>query len=338
MKTDTALRNKHQKPSPNIVVIGGGTGSFTLLSRLKLYTPNVAALVSMFDSGGSTGQLRDEYGVLPPGDVRQCLVALSDAPKIRDLFNFRFGKGSVEGHSFGNLFLTAVEKMTDDFGGAVDLAGQILNITGQVVPVTLQKAELIIRDGDQEVVGEHAIESASFAHRPEVLLRPTVSANPQAIDVIAQADIVVIAPGSLYESLVSNFLVEGIAEALKDTPAKVVQVVNLVTKPGQTDGWTVCDFVQEIERFAGKGTIDYALYNTQPPTSTMLSHYARDGEFPVSYVPDQMLDKHYQVVGLPLLHLHAVPTDPHDRLAVERTLIRHDADRVARELMRIYFS
>jgi uncharacterized cofD-like protein len=326
------------RPSPRIVVIGGGTGTFNLLSRLKYYTQDITVLVSMFDNGGSGGQLRDEYGVLPPGDVRQCLVALSNAPKIRDLFSYRFGEGSFDGHTFGNLFLTAVNKMTDDFGKGIELASQIMALTGRVVPVTFEKAHIIIQDGDQEVVGEHLIEKAKFGHHPKVLLRPSVAANPEALKAIGQADLIVIAPGSLYESLISNLLVGGIREAIQSSSAKVVQVINLVTKPGQTDDWTVADYVDEIERFAGKDTVDYVLYNTQPPTADMLRQYAHDGEYPVAVDEAQFAGKKYEALGGDYIHIHTEKLNPNDRLALERTLIRHDADRISRELMRIYFS
>jgi len=324
------------KHTPKIVVIGGGTGSFTILSALKKHTDQITALVAMFDNGGSTGQLRDEYGVLPPGDIRQCLVALSNAPKLRDLFNFRFGEGSFDGHSFGNLFLSAVEKLTDDFGAAVDLAGKTLNITGRVMPITLESTQMVLTDGITEVVGEHNIENAVLRSRdkPRVELRPKVGINPAARAAILEADLIVLAPGSLYESLISNFLVDGVVEALAETKARVVAVVNLVTKPGQTDGWTVADYVTEMERFAGAGSIDYVLYNTKQPTQAMLDQYASSGEFPVEARPEQFVGKAYQAIGKELLHIHHATPDPNDKLGLERTLIRHDA-KVAQAIMDI---
>ncbi len=323
---------------PKIVVIGGGTGSFTLLRSLKRRTPNVTALVAMFDSGGSSGQLRDEYGVLPPGDVRQCLVALANEPKIRDVFNYRFGEGGLEGHSFGNLFLSAVEKVTDDFDEAIRLASHILRITGRVVPITLEKAQLVLKDGNTETVGEHNIDAVrldSF-QKPDISLRPQVAINPVAREAIAEADLVVIAPGSLYESLVSSLVVTGVAEALQSTKATVVQVANLVTKPGQTDGWSVSDFVSEIERFAGEGVIDCVLYNTKKPTKTMLEQYSHAGEYPVVYDTTVLAAKPYVAIGLDLIHVHSEAGDPNDKLALERSLIRHDAGAVSDELMEIY--
>ena len=328
------------RPSPNIVVMGGGTGSFNLLTKLKYYTPNITALVSMFDNGGSSGGLRDEYGVLPPGDARQCLVALSDAPMVRDLFDFRFGEGSINGHSAGNLIITAYERLTGDPAKAIKLAGQLLKITGRVLPITTDSANLIIQDGDREIVGEHQIEGESFnaGQRPGMFLRPTAAANPEAVDALREADIIVLPPGSLYESIISNFLVDGIPQAVAERQGHVVQVVNLVTKPGHTDNWRVDDYVTEVERFAGKGVVHTALYNTQLPTPEMLGQYARDGEYPVQYDAGQVADRTYDPVGMDLVHIHTEEPNANDALAVERTLIRHDADTVSRFLMKLYFS
>ena len=316
---------------PKIVMIGGGTGSFTLLKALKNYAQDITALVSMADDGGSTGQLRDEYGVLPPGDVRQCLVALSNSTEqMRNLFNYRFGEGSFEGHSFGNLFLTAVEKMTDDFGEAVKLAGKVLNISGKVVPITLDNTHLVMLDGKHKVLGEYQIGHTKFTgnNRPDFSLQPHAWINPDAKQAIADADMVVIAPGNFYGSLVP--------EALQKTNAKVVQVINLVTKPGQTDGWAVNDYVQELERFVGSKVVDYALYNTEKPTKQMLGQYAAEGEYPVSYNAADFTRAHYQAIGKDLVSKELPEVSAHDK--IERTLIRHDADAVARLLMQIYFS
>lgn len=322
-------------------MIGGGTGSFTLLFGLKHYTKDITALVSMVDNGGSTGMLRDEYGVLPPGDVRQCLVALSDSSQeMRELFNFRFGEGSFEGHSFGNLFLAAVEKMTSNFADATRIAGDVLNISGRVLPITLDNVQLVLKDGDTEIVGEHAIESATFqsSSKPEFALRPNAWVTPEAKRAILDADMIILAPGSLYESLVASLIVDGVADALQHTEARIVQVVNLVTKPGQTDGWSAAQFAAELERFIGDGALDYVLYNTAPPTPEMLEQYARDGEFPVQYDKADFEGAHYKPIGKELLSVHTEAMNPNDKLAIERTLIRHDSDLLARALMQIYFS
>lgn len=325
--------------SPKLVMIGGGTGSFTLLKELKNYVQDITALVTMADDGGSTGQLRDEYGVLPPGDVRQCLVALSNSSqKMRDLFNFRFEDGSFDGHSFGNIFLSAVEKMTDDFAEAVNLAGKVLNITGKVIPITLDNTNLVMLDDNQQILGEYNIGHKTFSgkSRPDFKLEPHAWINPAAKQAIEQADLVVIAPGNFYGSLVPALIVDGVAEALQNSLGKVVQVINLVTKPGQTDGWSVADYVEELERFIGSDTVDYVLYNTKKPTKAMLHKYAADGEFPVIYEKAGFLNKNYIAIGEEILGSQVIKTRRGDKLS--RTLIRHDADKVARQLMKIYYS
>src|SRR5688572_12810547 len=258
-----------------IVVIGGGTGSFTLLSGLKHYTNRLTALVNMVDDGGSTGQLRDELGVLPPGDVRQCLVALSESPKVRELFNYRFEEGSLAGHAFGNLFITALEKLTGNFAEAVDTAAEVLRVQGQVVPATLDNVRLTMTWPDQRVVlsGERVIDVDHFVHDPRkatLSLTPMPQANPAAIAAIREADLVVIAPGDLYTSIGPILVADGFGEALKTTAAKVVYVCNLVTKQGQTEGFTVVDHAQEIERFVGAPVLDVVLFSGHRPQATLL--------------------------------------------------------------------
>ncbi len=225
-----------KKVDVKIAVIGGGTGSFTLLSQLKRYTQNISALVNMADDGGSTGVLRDELGVLPPGDVRQCLVALGESERLRDLFSYRFEEGTFEGHAFGNLFLTALEKMTGSFASAVETAADVLKITGEVHPVTLDKVTLVMKQTNGIVTeGEFKIGDADFgaSKRPEMTLVPDAALNPNARQSIMEADIVVIAPGNMYGSLAPALVVPGMSEALNATQAKKVYVCNLVTKPGK---------------------------------------------------------------------------------------------------------
>lgn len=325
-----------------IVVIGGGTGSFTVLSGLKQYTHNITALVNMVDDGGSTGQLRDELGVLPPGDVRQCLVALSASPKVRDLFSYRFDEGSMKGHAFGNLFMAALEKMTGSFAEAVETASQVLSTNGHVEPITLDDTKLVtkLQDGTT-VTGQHAAESLKIprGQRPWLELEPQAFINPRAREAILAADLVVIAPGLLYGSLAPALLVRGVTRALAETRAKKVYICNLVTKPGQNDGFTVEDFADEIERFAGV-KLDYVLYNDHHPAQELIDKYAHDGEFLVEWDKQALRHKHYRACGKRLIadEIWQNTNGSADPLASQRSLIRHDADRVARELMRIYFA
>ena len=326
-------------PDPHIVVIGGGTGSFTVLSALKKHTRNITAIVNMSDDGGSTGILRDEMGALPPGDVRQCLVALSRAPEsMRTLFNYRFeGQGGLGGHAFGNLLLTALEKTTGNFGAAVQTASKILNVVGQVLPVTLEDCRLVHVDSDgAKITGQHAVEEYVMrpGTRPHLLLEPAVTLNPLVARALARANLVVIAPGNLYASLAPTLLVPGFGDALAATAAPLVNVTNLVTKPGQTDGFHVADYAAEIERFIQPRRLDYVIYNNHEPDEALLRTYAAAGEYGVAIGRARLDAAHYRAIGMPLVSGDIPAQSPGDTL-IRRTLIRHDGPRLAERIMGI---
>lgn len=326
------------KTDKNIVVIGGGTGSFTVLSALKHYSDSLTAIVSMADDGGSTGVLRDELGVLPPGDVRQCLVALSDSQKIRDLFNYRFEEGTFGGHSFGNIFLTGLEKVTGSFAEAVETASQVLNVHGQVLPATLDNVRLKMSWDDKSITlhGEHAIDADFFAHDPRTArlhLEPEATANPAAIAAIENADIVVIAPGDLYTSLGPLLVIDGFGKALAKSKAHVLYICNLVTKHGQTEGFSVLDHAAEIERFAGTACLDYVLYNQEIPPAELLERYKEEDAYLVAK-GDGLDEQHYQAIGANLLG-HTVGSTNGDKLAHLRSFIRHDEERLAKSVLEI---
>ncbi len=324
--------------APEIALIGGGTGSFTLLQELKGFTPNISAIVNMSDDGGSTGVLRDEFGVLPPGDVRQCLVALSDTPDVRDLFNYRFGGDSaLAGHSLGNLILSGLEMQRGSFDQALKVASSILHITGKVLPVTLEKHSLVMQDGEEKVVGEHLIGNRPINYSDAVVsLEPPAILNPDAAEAIRGADLVVVAPGNLYGSLLPALAVEGMSEAFAEASGKKVLISNLVTKPGQTDGWHVADYVRAIERYIGADQIDVALHNQDLPEKDLLEKYAAEGEFPVATDIARFAEISARPLGANLVATDVVKQDESDK-AIRRTLIRHDARQVGRQLMRIYY-
>lgn len=333
------MKAPFEKDNIKIAVIGGGTGSFMLLSALKHHTSRIAALVNMADDGGSTGQLRDELGVLPPGDVRQCLVALSNSPKVRELFNYRFDDGGMKGHAFGNLFLTALEKMTGNFADAVELAGEVLNITGIVEPITMTNITLVLDKPDgKEVRGEFEIAHCKFDdERPALRLDPQATPSERALEAIRVADMVVIAPGNLYGSLAPALLVDGIGEALAESNAVKIYVCNLVTKPGQTDEFCVHDFADEIERLAGRKFLDGVIYNTAPPSADLMQRYAKEGEMPVGVDEVRLERAHYQACGRDLLADKIWSGESSaDPIAAARTLIRHDSSEVAKSLMELY--
>lgn len=336
------MNDPFEKSDIKIAVIGGGTGSFTILSALKSHTKQLAAIVNMVDDGGSTGILRDELGVLPPGDVRQCLVALSDSSKIRELFNYRFEEGTFGGHPFGNIFLTALEKMTGSFSEAVKTASEILRVNGMVIPATLDDVRLKMEWPQASVIlhGERVIGADYFKYDPRraiLSLIPSANANPTALTAIEQADMVVIAPGDLYSSLGPLLIIDGIADSLKKTNAVCVYVSNLVTKQGQTEGFTVGDHASEIERFVGAPFLDFVLYNEQIPTKKVTRRYEAEDAFLVK-VDKKALNK-ASYTSIPGNFLGKMASkNKADLLLVERSLIRHDADAVANALIDLYDS
>lgn len=312
-----------------IVTIGGGTGSFTILSGLKYYPVELSAIVSMADDGGSTGVLRDELGVLPPGDVRQCLVALSESRKtLLDLFNYRYSHGGLSGHSFGNIFLSTLEKMTGDFGKAVKEAGRILGITGQVIPVTFADTKLIgeLKSG-KVISGQYKIEQAHPNDLKKLWLSPRAKANPEALNAIRRADKIVINPGNLFLSIIPNLLVSGVAEAIRQSRGQKIYVANLMSSLGLTDDFTVIDHINALEQYLGRKTIDAVVYNTQKPNPEQLRKYSREGEHLVELgeVPKH---SRLKLVGDKLIARRIYNRPKGDK--VLRTLIRHDSDKIAK--------
>lgn len=320
-----------------IVTIGGGTGRFALLQGLKKYPVELSAIVTMSDDGGSTGRLMDEFGVLPPGDLRQCLVALSSAPQVmRKLMSYRFDKGELKGHNFGNIFLSTLEMVTGSLDKALDLAGAILNIKGKVIPVTLDKVKLVAELKNGKVIqGEDALGDYQLVSRfgiKKIYLQPKGKANPKAIQAIKEADMIVVGPGDLYTSLIPNFLVAGISEAVMRSKAKKVYVINLMNKNGHTDDFEIADYVRTFEHAIGrKKMFDTVIYNTKKPDPALLRKYADEGE-PV--VPGKKgLNGSYECVGANLLASGLAKKAKGD--ALPRALIRHDPATLAKLLMRV---
>lgn len=325
-----------QKPK-KIVVIGGGTGTFTVLSGLKHYPVELSAIVAMSDDGGSTGRLRDEFGVLPPGDLRQCLVALSEADVVmRKLFTHRYDRGDLAGHSFGNIFISTLEQVTGSLGRALDVAGKILNIRGRVIPVTFSKVELIaeLRNG-KVLKGEHSITDYQLVSRfgiKRLRLAPRPTLNPDARKAIREADMVIVGPGNLYCSLIPNFLVPGLGRALAASSAQKVYVANLMNKHGHTDDFSVREYVAVLEGAIGRrGVFDVVIENTQAPPPALVRKYADEGSPLTPFVVKR--GDTFRRVGADLLAGRLPKAKNKD--PIRRTLIRHDPDKLARVLMRI---
>ncbi|KKT22060.1 MAG: hypothetical protein UW08_C0019G0009 [Parcubacteria group bacterium GW2011_GWB1_43_8b] len=320
---------KKTQKKKKVVVIGGGTGNFTLLMGLKKYPVELCAIVSMADNGGSSGILRDELGVLPPGDIRQCLVALSSSDRVmRELINYRFTEGKLRGHNFGNLLLSALEKSSGSFDKAIEAASEILRIEGKVIPVTLTNTNLIAYFSNGKVIrGEHTIEFANLSNLKKLTLEPKAKANPKAIQAIKQADVIVIAPGDFYQSIVPNFLVKGIPEAMRMSRAKKVYVCNLMTKQQHTSGFGVKDFVSNLESYMGSA-VDFVIYNNKAPNPALIRRYAEENEYPVK--AEYRLPKP-KFIGADLLSRQIANSVKGDLL--RRNLIRHDSNKIAKMIV-----
>jgi uncharacterized cofD-like protein len=313
-----------------VVVIGGGTGNFVVLKGLKRYPLELTAIVSMADDGGSTGILRDELGVLPPGDVRQCLVALSDSSRLmRSLMNYRFENGGLGGHSFGNLLLSALEKVTGSFEKAVEEASKILSIKGKVIPVTTHQVRLKmvlnnrkVLEGEKEIYLSQEIDQGYKT----IYLEPFPKVNPRVIDEILNADLVVIGPGGLHTSLIPNLLVEGVCEAIRRTDARKVFIVNLMNRKGQTTAFRSSRYLEELVRYLGEDVFDHILINKQLPPEELIEIYANEGDLVYNDLEDPRVI-YADLLGAPQAE---VKKDP-----LKRNLIRHDSKKLAMELMKI---
>lgn len=318
-----------------ISLIGGGTGNFTLLSSIKKYFNKPSVIVNMSDNGGSTGLLRDELGVLPPGDIRQCLVALSDNPEVRNLFNYRFNNGRFRGQSLGNIILSGLELQYDSFEKAIEIASTILNIKGKVIPITLDKHHLIMEDQGKIIKGEYRISIRAINNpNAKLKLEPNAKINKTAKSVLMESDIIVISPGNLYGSLLPIFIVNGFLKTILSSKAKVIYVANLVNKPGQTDQWHVVDYVNKIEQYIGKDRIDMVLYNSEPIPSTLLKKYASEGEYPVDVNPKRFDEIKAKCYGRPIVAKNIVKQDLNDK-KIRRTLIRHDSEKVSHFILEL---
>lgn len=319
-----------------VVTIGGGTGTFTVLSGLKKYPLELTAIVTMSDDGGSSGMLRDEYGVLPPGDVRQSLVALSDAgPVMRKLFNHRYHGGALSGHNFGNIFISTLEQVTGSLDKALDVISNVLNIRGNVIPVTFSKVKLLVELNNGKIIhGEDALRGYQLVSRfgiKRIHLKPKAIANPKALQAIKEADIIIVGPGHLYGSLIPNFLVQGISKAFAKSKAKKIYVANLMNRHGHTDGFSVGNYVETLERVIGQeGVFDAVVYNTKKPARELIKRYADEGE----PVENDHGKNGYKLIGADLLSENKVKIKKGDTLNWQRALIRHDPDKLAKAILK----
>ena len=318
----------------SLVVIGGGTGSFSILSGLRNHPVELSSIVTMMDSGGDSGVLRDAYGVLPPGDLRRCLIALSDESEIlRDVFSYRFEEPPLAGHNLGNLFFLALTKTSGSERKAIESIARILKIKGRVIPVTWNHSHLNAELDDGEIIeGEGNIDVRGSANPAlpdhdtarkikRVFLAPKATANPDALDAIARADILVIAPGDLFTSSIPNLLVDGISEAIQKAKAPMIYVVNLMTKHGETDDYSASRHIAEFERYAGRLPDAVLLHDGSVPKH-LVNHYGTQLAKPVELDIHRIRDLGVEVIWRK------------DIMAAD-SLVRHDPERTAAALINL---
>ncbi len=309
---------------PKIVTVGGGSGLSVILHGLKEYTNNITAIVTVADNGGSSGRLREQFGVLPPGDIRNCLVALADAePLMRDLFQFRFDKSSeFQGHNFGNLFITAMTNLTGDFEAAIKESSKILAIRGQVVPSTLDNVALVAeyQDGSR-TEGEAQIPKRNALIK-KVFLRPQdTKPTPDALRAIKEADTIIFGPGSLYTSIIPNLLVRGIADAIADSSALKIYVCNVMTQAGETDGYSAFDHIQAIVKHTNPRIVDCCIINLAKVPKSLLGRYEQERSVPVLADSHRIRELGYRVVE-------------EDLISAE-DFVRHDANKLSKLIVTI---
>jgi uncharacterized cofD-like protein len=288
------------KSTLRIVSIGGGTGLSALLHGLKRYEVDITAVVTVSDDGGSSGRLRREFDVLPPGDIRNCMVALSeDEALLSRLFQYRFHTGrGLKGHSFGNLFVTALTEVIGNFSEAVKASSEVLKIGGRIYPSTERNVTLeAVLEGGAIVRGETKI-SRSRQRIETIRLQPRrCRPHPDTLKAIAEADLITLGPGSLFTSVIPNLLVEGISQAIRRARAVKAYYVNLMWQPGETSQFTASDHIQAIEKHAGGRLLDYAIVNTQPIRASLKKRYAYQLALPVENDLERIAEMGIEVVG-----------------------------------------
>ncbi len=314
-----------------VVTIGGGTGSYTILRGLKMFTLDITAVVNIFDSGGSTGVLRDEFGVLPPGDVRRCLLALSEGPQaeiLRKLFAYRFEangngngqKSSLHGHSFGNLLLVALTSIYGSDIEGIKKASELLDIKGKVLPVSIDKAHVVATLEDGTVVeGETNIDIPKHDGNLRITnmaLKPHATLFEETRQAIREADTIVFCPGDLYSSLMPAIVVDGMQEALRESTAQKVCIVPLMSKWGETNGYKASDVVKEFIRYSGIEMFDTVICNTSKADPELLNDYAKENKFPIEIDENELA--------------HCAENIVMGDFASESDLARHDSDKVAK--------
>lgn len=322
---DILYQRRQLGRGPKIVTLGGGTGLSVLLRGLKEYTSNITAIVTVADDGGSSGRLRQQFDILPPGDIRNCLVALADAPALmQDLFQFRFDKTSeLGGHSFGNLFITVMTRLTGDFEKAIKETSKVLALRGQVIPSTLNNVVLVAEHADGSITeGEDKIPK-TLKPINKVFLKPDKSGGtPEAIKAIEEAELIVLGPGSLYTSIIPNLLIKDIMEKIYTSDAIKMYVCNVMTQPGETDGFKVSDHVNALIHHSHPRIFDYCVVNTGEIPKDILERYEGQNSFPVINDRRKVENLGYRTLGS-------------DIVLIEKGVVRHDPLKLAKLILSV---
>ncbi|MFH1245299.1 MAG: gluconeogenesis factor YvcK family protein [Candidatus Omnitrophota bacterium] len=316
---DMVYQKKQLAQGPKIVVIGGGTGLSTLLVGLKDYTSNITAIVTVADDGGSSGRLREQFGLLAPGDIRNCLVALADTePLMRNLFQFRFdGQAELKGHSFGNLFITAMTKITGDFEKAVKESSKVLAIRGRVIPSTLEQVGLIAEYEDgTRVEGESKISHSSQLIKKIHLDREDCEPTPEAVEAIKDAEAIVFGPGSLYTSIIPNLLIREITKTVLESSAVKIYICNIMTQSGETDKYKASDHVEAIVAHAKSKLFHYCILNVAEIPDELLRKYDAEKACPVIADADKIEEMGFSVIK--------------ENLVSTNDYVRHDSQKLSK--------
>lgn len=314
------------KKGPKIVIIGGGKGLSNILSGLKEFTSNITSIVSTFDDGGSTGKLREELDILPPGDIRRSIIALSKKePSMEKLLSYRFQDGKIENHSLGNLIIAAMTDIMGGFAPAIQTLSSIFNVRGKILPVTLDKTKLCAGlENGEIVVGEDNIRPRSLEAKSrikQIFLKDTeANPTPGVIEAIMDADVVVLGPGSLYTSVICNLLVNDVGKAIIQSKAKKVMIANLMNEPGETLGYTLARHVNEMERYLGKHALDYVIANNGEITEDMIFDFNQGASTPVTNDLENIQNRTISVIEEDLI-ITAPNAILHDNLRVSEILI-----------------
>jgi len=319
---EVIYNRRHKKKGPRVVVIGGGTGTPVLLRGLKRFTDNLTAIVTMADDGGSSGRLRDDLDMLPPGDIRNCLVALANRePLTEEFMQYRFVAGELKGHSLGNLVLAALCDITGGFDQAVRSLSRVLAVRGQVIPATLANVRLCAEMEDGSVIcGQSKIPRSGKAIKRVYLEPGNCSPIGEALQAIGEADAIIMGPGSLYSSVMPGLLVQGIPEAINHSRAAKIYICNVMTQPGETDGYSASQHLQAIIKHAG-AIVDYVVVNTETVPTQLVDWYRREGATPVEADLKAIADLGVTPVTGELLQRNEV--------------VRHHPDRLAHLLIRL---